>query len=45
MSVETADVNLQNLLSVDREAADHLFLEADREDALHRAGQQYATMK
>ena len=28
MSVETADVNLQNQLSVDREAADHLFLEA-----------------
>ena len=28
MSVDTADVNLQNLLSVDREAADHLFLEA-----------------
>ncbi|UNK45522.1 malonic semialdehyde reductase [Arthrobacter sulfonylureivorans] len=28
MSVETADVNLQNQLSVGREAADHLFLEA-----------------
>jgi 3-hydroxypropanoate dehydrogenase len=28
MSVETVDVNLQNQLSVDREAADQLFLEA-----------------
>ena len=28
MSVDTADVNLQNQLSVDREAADQLFLEA-----------------